>query len=121
MNDYLLKHEIFDLKGFLLKFEEEPIEEEKDVVTEEKTPKNVVLEEITKEEIQHKRKIDKMLITLTDNWIEENIDYVKANKWHGFGFKFADVTREKLINGGHVIQSNHGESDFKEHGGNNVL
>lgn len=117
LNDYLLKHEIYDLKGFLLKFEEEPIEEEKEAVTEEKEPKNVILEEITKEEIEHKRKIDKMLITLTDNWIEENIDYVKANKWHGFGFKFADVTREKLINGGHVIQTNHGESDFKEHGG----
>lgn len=117
LNDYMLKHEIYDLKGFLLKFEEEPSKEEKEPLIEEEVPKKSVEQIVTPKEIKHKRKIEKILITLTDDWIDNNIDYVRANKWHGFGFKFADVTRDKLINGGHVIQTNHGESDFEEHGG----
>lgn len=60
-------------------------------------------------------KIDGLLYKMTDDWIAKNIETVKANAWHGFGFKFANVTRDKLVSGGHVIESNLGESDFKEH------
>lgn len=91
---YVQKHKINDLKAFLSK---------EATYTTNKKQKRI------------RAKIDSFLYRLTDQWIEENIETVKANAWHGFGFRYANVTREKLVSGGHVIESNYGESDFKEH------
>ena len=86
------KHKIYDLKAFITK----------DI--------NLLT---SKKQKRIRAKIDGLLYRLTDKWIDENIETVKANGW--FGFKYANVTREKLVSGGHVIESNYGESDFKEH------
>lgn len=92
---YVQKHKINDLKAFL--------SQDAKLFT-------------NKKQKRIRGKIDGWLYVLTDKWIDENIETVKANAWHGFGFKYANVTREKLVSGGHVIESNYGESDFKEHG-----
>lgn len=90
--DYVKKHKIYDLKDFI-----------------SKDAKLVA----NKKQKRIRAKIDGLLYRLTDDWIDKNIETVKANGW--FGFKFANVTREKLVSGGRVIESNYGESDFKEH------
>lgn len=91
---YVKKHKINDLKAFI-----------------ENDEKYLV----SKKQKRIRANIDRLLYKLKDSWINENIENVKANAWHGFGFKYATVTRDKLVSGGHVIESNYGESDFKEH------
>ena len=81
-----------------------------------KEPITVEKKHITKKEIKLKRKLDKILTVLTDEWIEKNIDGVRTASWFRWnGFEYAEVTRDKLVSGARVIESNHGEADFKEH------
>ena len=59
-------------------------------------------------------------MVLTNEWIEKNIDGVKRSIFF-FRFQYAKVTRDKLVSGGHVIQNNYGEPDFKKHTGTMVF
>lgn len=112
----LIKHEIADLKDFLF---------ETDIVVgdEQKTPETEYFKPIIERERVYKgkkkrvkRKIDKILTVLTDEWVEKNIDGIKRSKF-SWRFQYAKVTRDKLVSGGHVIENNHGEADFKKHSG----
>lgn len=88
----LKKHEISDLEHFLL---------ENDYSIE------------TKKESRLKKKLEYLLSILTDEYIEKNIDNVKTG-WRTF--KYATVSRDKLVSGAKGIETNYGENDFKEHG-----
>lgn len=87
----LEKREIYDLQEFLL--------ETKDIT-------------LVKHKKAVKRKLEYLLSVLTDEWIEKNIENVKTG-WRTF--RYAKVTRDKLVSGAKTITSNYCESDFEEH------
>lgn len=116
LNKLIINNEIADLKDFLFGVEEVVVEKE----NEAQNGKEVVLKEYSKvykgRKQRLKRKIEKILTVLTDQWIEENIDGVKKSRLF-WKFQYAPITRDKLISGGRIVNSNFGESDFEKHKG----
>ena len=120
LNKIVIDNGIADLKDFLYEVEQEVVYETKDDETFEKVV-NTERERIYKGKKKRiKKKIDKILMVLTNEWIEKNIDGVKRSIFF-FRFQYAKVTRDKLVSGGHVIQNNYGEPDFKKHTGTMVF